>query len=109
MGKGLGKIQKRILKVLDEIESRWISEKNKEQRWVSLDIVTFMTYHKDELNEKMGVRDLRFDKNKHRRCWESVRTLEKRGLVQIRIERIKGSGYATRFGGIQRWMEVRIV
>ncbi len=109
MGKGLGRIQRKILKVLDEIESRWISEKNKEQRWVSLDIVTFMTYHKDELNERMGVRDLRFSKNEHRRCWESVRTLEKRGLVRVRIERIKGSGYATRWGGIQRWMEVKIV
>ena len=109
MGKGLGKIQKRILKVLDEIESRWVSAKDKEQRWVSLDIMTFMVYHKDELNERMGVRDLRFGKNEHRRIWESVRTLEKRGLVKVRIKRIKGSGYATRFGGIQRWMEVRIV
>ncbi len=109
MGNGLGRIQRKILKVLDEIERRWISAKDKEQRWVGLDILTFMTYHKEELNEKMGVRDLRFSKNEHRRIWESVRTLEKRGLVRVRIERIKGSGYATRFGGIQRWMEVRIV
>ncbi len=109
MGKGLGKVQRKILKALDEIESRWISEKDKEERWVSLDIVTFMVYHKEELSERMGVRDMRFSKNEHRRIWESVRTLEKRGLVQIRIERIYGSGYATRWGGIQRWMEVRIV
>lgn len=109
MGKGLGKIQRKILKALGEIENRWISAKDKEERWVSLDIVTFMAYHKDELNERMGVKDLRFSKNEHRRIWESVRTLEKRGLVKVRIERIKGSGYATRFGGIQRWMEVKIV
>ena len=107
MGKGLGKIQKKILKVLDEIESRWISNKDKEQRWVGLDILTFMIYHKEELNERMGVRDLRFSKNQHRRIWESTRMLEKRGLVKTRIERIKGSGYATRWGGLQRWMEVR--
>ena len=48
MGKGLGKIQRKILKVLGEIESRWISNKDKEQRWVGLDILTFMTYHKEE-------------------------------------------------------------
>ena len=109
MGKGLGRIQRKILKVLDEIESRWISAKDKEQRWVGLDVLTFMVYHKEELNEGMGVRDLRFSKNEHRRVWESVRMLEKRGLVRVRIERIKGSGYATRWGGIQRWMEVKIV
>ncbi len=109
MGKGLGRIQRKILKVLDEIESRWVSAKDKEERWVGLDVVTFMTYHQGELNERMGVKDLRFSKNEHRRVWESVRMLEKRGLVKVRIERIKGSGYATRWGGIQRWMEVRIV
>ncbi len=109
MGKGLGRIQRKILKVLDEIESRWVSAKDKEERWVGLDVVTFMTYHKEKLNETMGVRDLRFSKNEHRRIWEPVRMLEKRGLVRVRIERIKGSGYATRWGGIQRWMEVRIV
>jgi hypothetical protein len=68
-----------------------------------------MVYHREELNEMMGVKDLRFSKNEHRRAWESVRMLEKRGLVRVRIERIKGSGYATRWGGIQRWMEVKIV
>ncbi len=109
MGKGLGRIQRKILKVLDEIESRWVSAKDKEQRWVGLDVLTFMVYHKEELNEGMGVRDLRFSRNEHRRIWESSRMLEKRGLVKVRIERIKGSGYATRWGGIQRWMEVKIV
>ncbi len=109
MGKGLGRVQRKILKVLDEIESRWISAKDTEQRWVGLDVLTFMVYHKEELNERMGVRDLRFSRNEHRRVWESVRMLEKRGLVQTRIERIKGSGYATRWGGIQRLMEVIIV
>ena len=107
MGKGLGRIQRKILKVLDEIESRWVSAKDKDQRWVGLDVVTFMVYHKEELSERMGVRDLRFSKGEHRRIWESVRTLEKRGLVQTRIERIKGSGWKARFGGIQLWLEVR--
>ncbi len=109
MSRGIGVIQKRILSVLDNIDSRWISAKDKEQRWVGLDVLTFMVYHKEELNERMGVRDLRFSRNEHRRIWESSRMLEKRGLVRVRIERIKGSGYATRWGGIQRWMEVKIV
>ncbi len=107
MSRGIGVIQKRILSVLDNIDSRWISAKDKEQRWVGLDVLTFMVYHKEELNEGMGVRDLRFSRNEHRRIWESTRMLEKRGLVRVRIERIKGSGYATRFGGIQLWLEVR--
>ncbi len=94
---------------MDEIESRWISAKDKEQRWVGLDVLTFMVYHREELNEMMGVKDLRFSRNEHRRIWESSRMLEKRGLVKVRIERIKDSGYATRWGGIQRWMEVRVV
>lgn len=109
MSRGIGVIQKRILSVLDNIDSRWISAKDKEQRWVGLDVLTFMVYHKEELNEGMGVRDLRFSRNEHRRIWESSWMLEKRGLVKVRIERIKGSGYATRWGGIQRWMEVKIV
>ena len=109
MGKGLGKIQRKRLKVLGEIVSRWISNKDKEQRWVGLDILTFMTYHKEELNERMEVRDLKFSKNEHRRVWESVKGLERRGLVQTRIEKIKGSGIEARFGGIQLWLEVRVV
>ncbi len=109
MSQGIGVIQKRILSVLDNIDSRWISAKDKEQRWVGLDVLTFMVYHKEKFHEGMGVRDLRFSKNEYRRVWEPVRMLEKRGLVRVRIERIKGSGYATRWGGIQRWMEVKIV
>ena len=94
---------------MDEIESRWISAKDKEQRWVGLDVLTFMVYHKEELNERMGVRDLKFSKNEHRRVWESVKGLERRGLVQTRIEKIKGSGIEARKGGIQLWLEVRVV
>jgi len=109
MGRGLGYIQRKILSVLDRIDSRWISAKDKEKRWVSLDIVTFMVYHPEELEGSLEYRDLKIEKNQHRRVWESSRMLEKRGLVEVRIERIKGSGYKARFGGIQRWLEVRIV
>ena len=109
MGKGLGRIQRKILKVLDEIESRWISAKDKEQRWVGLDVLTFMVYHKEELREGMGVRDLKFERKEHRRIWESCWMLQKRGLTEVRIVRVKEAGLRTRFGGIQKWMEIRIV
>ena len=107
MGRGIGKIQKRILEVLKTIDSQWCSNKDFAQRWVSLNILILAVYNKP-LNPRARLgKD--YSKNEHRRCWESVRMLEKRGLVQTRIERIKGSGYATRWGGIQRWMEVKIV
>jgi len=107
MGKGLGKIQRRILEVLKGIDSRWFSQKNFAQRWVSLNILVLAVYNKP-INPRARLgRD--YSKNEHRRVWESTRMLEKRGLVRVRIERIKGSGYATRWGGIQRWMEVKIV
>lgn len=107
MGRGLGKIQKRVLEVLSSIEGRWISKKDFEEQWVSLHIVVIKTYHPEQLNGSKGRFDWNYSKNEHRRIWESVKTLEKRGLVKVRIGRIKGSGWETRFGGIQRWMEVR--
>ena len=107
MGQGLGHIQKRILKVLEEIDSRWISHKDKEQRWVSLNILVLAVYEKP-INPRART-GKEFSKNEHRRVWESSRMLEKRKKVEVRIEKIKGSGYEARFGGIQSWMEVRIV
>ena len=106
MSNGLGKIQKRILEVLKTIDSRWCSDKDFSQRWVSLNLLVLAVYNKP-LNPRAR-RGKGYSFNQHRRIWESVRMLEKRGLVKVRIEKIKGSGYATRFAGIQRWMEVRI-
>lgn len=106
--KGLGKIQRRILEELDKIENRWLSRNFFEQRWIGLDILIFHIYHREELNEVRRVRDMKFSKNEHRRVWESVRMLEKRGLVKVRKERIKTSGGVRAiFGGIQSWLEVR--
>ncbi|KPL01677.1 MAG: hypothetical protein AMJ73_10245 [candidate division Zixibacteria bacterium SM1_73] len=107
MSKGLGKIQKRILEVLDRIDSRWCSRKDFAQRWVSLNIMILAVYNKP-LNPRARLgKD--YNKNEHRRIWESVRMLEKRGLVHTRIEKIKGSGVEARKGGIQLWLEVRVV
>jgi len=111
MGKGLGKIQKKILEVLDELKTR------DQKDWFSLRVVVIFLYtpwqidRKHERNRDIIEfrKDWSYGKNEHRRIWESVRMLEKRGLVKVRIERVKGSGYATKWSGIQRWMEVRIV
>jgi len=105
MGKGLGKIQKRILEVLDKIDGKWCSQRDHSERWVSLNILILAVYNRSLNPRARRGRDYSY--NEHRRVWESARMLEKRGLVKLRIERIKGSGYATRWGGLQRWMEVR--
>ena len=107
MGKGLGKIQKRILEILDKIDSRWCSRKDFHQHWVSLNILILAVYNKP-INPRARLgKD--YNKNEHRRIWESTRMLEKRGLVKVRIEKIKGGGWQTRRGGIQLWLEVRVV
>ena len=107
MSRGLGKIQHRILTVLKTIEERYIEKESRERRWIWLNILIIKVYHPQQLEGDKRGWDWSYGKNEHRRVWESVKGLEKRGLVQTRIERIKGSGYATRFGGIQRWLEVR--
>ena len=105
MGKGLGRIQQRILEVLKGIDSRWFSQKNFAQRWVSLNILVLAVYNKP-INPRARLgRD--YSKNEHRRVWESTRMLERRGLVETRREKIKGSGVEARKAGLQLWLEVR--
>ena len=109
MGKGIGKIQKRILTVLKTIDERYIEKESRERRWVWLNVLIIMLYHPQQLEGDKRGWDWSYGKNEHRRIWESVKGLEKRGLVQTRIEKIKGSGIEARFGGIQLWLEVRVV
>ena len=109
MGQGLGKIQKRILTVLKTIEERYIEKASRERRWIWLNILIIKVYHPQQLEGEKRGWNWSYGKNEHRRIWESVKGLEKRGLVQTRIEKIKGSGIEARFGGIQLWLEVRVV
>jgi hypothetical protein len=112
MGRGIGRIQEKILSVLEELTRR-----NKRD-WFSLSFVTVFLYTPWQLDPthernrgriKPFVLNWNCGQNERRRVWESVRMLEKRGLVQTRIEKIKGSGIEARFGGIQLWLEVRVV
>jgi len=107
MSTEIGYVQKRILEILSNIDSRWCSAKDFDQRWVSLNLIILAVYDKP-LN--IGARWGReYTPNQHRRVWESCRTLEKRKMVQVRKESIKGSGLRARLGGIQYWLEVRRV
>jgi len=108
MGSGLGHIQKRILTVLKTIEERYIEEASREKRWIWLNILIIKTYNPQRLEGDKRGWDWRYSKNQHRRIWESVRMLEKRGLVECRIRKAKEVGLRTKFGGCTRWMEVRI-
>jgi len=105
MGKGLGKTQKRILEILDKIDSRWCSRKDFRQRWISLNILALAVYDRP-LNPRAR-RGKDYSLNEHRRIWGSVKGLERRGLVETRKEKIKGSGIEARKAGLQVWLEVR--
>jgi len=109
MGQGIGKIQRRILEVLGTIDERYITPENRPLRWVWLNILIIMVYHPEQIAGKKAEWDWSYGKNEHRRIWESVKDLEIRGLVQTRIIKVEEAGLKTKFGGCQRWMEVRVV
>ena len=109
MGKGLGKIQRRILEVLRNMDERYIEKESREKRWVWLNILIIKLYHPQQLEGDKRGWNWGYSEGEHRRIWESARMLEKRGLVQTRIIRVKEAGLKTRFGGIQLWLEVRVV
>ena len=106
MSKGIGRIQRRILEVLRSIDEKWCSNKDYDQRWVSLNILVLAVY--DKPIDPRARRGREYSFNEHRRVWESTRMLEKRNMVEVRKEQIKGSGIEARKGGIQVWLEVRI-
>jgi hypothetical protein len=108
MGSGLGKIQKRILEVLKTIEERYIEKESREKRWVWLNILIIKTYHPNQLEGDKRNWNWGYSVNEHRRIWESVKGLEKRGLVETRIVKAKELGLRMRFGGCTRWMEIRV-
>lgn len=109
MGQGLGKIQHRILKVLETIDDRYITPENRPLRWVWMNLLIILVYHPQQIEGEKEGWDWSYSKNQHRRIWESVKDLERRGLVQTRIIKVKEAGLKTKFGGIQLWLEVRVV
>ena len=109
MGQGIGKIQRRILEVLGTIDERYITPENRPLRWVWMNILVIRVYNPQQIEGKKEGWDWSYGKNHHRRIWESARMLEKRGLVQTRIIKVKEAGLKTKFGGCQRWLEVRVV
>lgn len=107
--RGLGKIQKRILEVLRDVEDRYITKENRGLRWVWTSIVILLVYHPEQIaHEKKGNWNWESSKNEKRRIWESVRGLERRGLVQLRVVKLKEAGLKTRWGGTQHWQEIRL-
>lgn len=106
MGRGIGKIQRRILEILKTIDNQWCSRKDFTQRWVSLNLLILAVYNRP-LNPRAR-RGKDYSLNQHRRIWESARMLERRGLIEVRKEKIKGSGIEARKGGLQLWLEVRM-
>lgn len=107
----IGKIQKRILEVLNELTRR-----NKRD-WFSLQFVTVFLYHQEQVDPEYGSNPGRLGKfvvnwthtkNEHRRIWESCRALEKRGYLEIKIVTQKEGKEKGIWGGTQKWMEVKI-
>ena len=108
MGREIGHIQKRILTVLETINDRYIAPENKPLRWVWMNILVILVYCPQQLSaDKKADWDWSYSKNEHRRVWESVRGLERRGLVETRIMTAKNIGIKGRFGGCTIWKEIR--
>jgi hypothetical protein len=112
MGRGIGRIQEKILSVLEELTRR-----NKRD-WFSLSFVTVFLYTPHQIDpehernrNRIGefVVDWSYEKKHHRRVWESTRMLEKRGLIEVRIRRKDEGRIGGTWGGIQKWMEMKIV
>ena len=109
MGQGLGKIQKRILEVLKDIDDRYITPDNRPLHWIWISITILLVYHPEQIaHERKDDWDRRYSKNEARRIWESIKGLERRGLIQARVVKVKEAGLTPRFGGTTRWMEIRL-
>jgi len=104
MGRGIGKIQLRILEVLEELTRR------NRRDWFSLLLVVVFLYHQEQVDHEYGsnpsrlgrfVVDWSHTKNEHRRIWESCKMLERRGHIEIRISK------ENVWGGCTRYMEIK--
>ncbi len=110
MGKMIGIIQKRILETLETIDERYIEERNREGRWVWMNILVIMVYYPQQLeSDKKENWNWNYGKNEHRRIWESCKGLKRRGLIEERVVNAKALGLKVRFGGTIRWLEIRKV
>jgi len=109
MGHGLGKIQHRILSVLDELKRR------DQEDWFTLRVITIFLYTPWQLDphheRNRGIvhfeKNWDFGKNEARRVWESVKGLEKRGLVECRMRYRNEGRIGGIWGGWQKLMQVR--
>lgn len=75
MGRGLGKIQQKVLEALRQDDREWLSV------WC----VTHIVYNGYE-NFKKDQYDVTLTESKKQSVWRAVRTLEGRGLIESRIE-----------------------
>lgn len=103
MGRGLGRIQKAILRIL----------KSEEREWVGLNTIIVKTYHPEQLDREKarerGYYDWSFTDTERKIAYRSVKALERRGLVKTRIRDIDEGRIGHTFGGLRRWMEVKIL
>lgn len=111
MSRGIGKIQRKVLQVLETIDPKWYSiysVKDRDEHWVQLNRVIILLYHPEQMDRSLGYYDWSYSKNEHRRIWESVTALKRRGYLETRI-RMKHEGrIGGVWGGIQKRLEVRI-
>lgn len=104
MGRGLGRIQKAILRIL----------KSEEREWVGLNTIIIKTYHPYQLDREKarerGYFDWSYSDVERKITWRSVKALERRGLVRTRIIRYINKEKRRKVrGGLRRWMEVQIL
>lgn len=101
MGRGLGRIQRRVLKLL----------RGEELKWVGLYVLIIKCYHPEQLDKEKarerGYYDWSYSEVERKITWRSVKALERRGLVKTRIRYI-GKERKGR-GGLCRWLEVQIL
>ena len=74
-----------------------------------MNILIIMVYHPEQIAGNKEDWNWGYGKNEHRRIWESVKGLERRGLTETRIVKPKALGLKVRFGGCTRWQEIRKV
>ena len=103
MGRGLGRTQRAILRIL----------RGEELKWVGLNILIIKRYHPEQLDKEKarerGYYDWSYSQLERVAVWKSVKRLERRGLVRVRIRHIDEGRIGKVWGGLRWWMEVQIL
>jgi hypothetical protein len=107
MGRGLGKIQRKILTTLKTIDERYIEVASREKRWVWLNILIIKMYHPHQLEGDKRGWNWNYGINEYRGVWGSLKGLKMRGLIETRIVKAKELGFKMKRGGCTRWLEIR--